>query len=134
MKYLFTCMLAAVAFTAMSQQKVKNQFVLNGTIQGQGWMYFTYIRANGEYLTDSTVITNGRFSFKDNLSAPTRGFLHLKENKYPGIKNPSAITFIEPGTMTISLQAGQFNKAKITGSKVQADYDILQAQMNKIEE
>lgn len=103
------------------------QFDLKGKIQGQasGYLHLQYQGANGKYVRDSAAIKDGGFEFKGALSEPTMAYFRGAV-KASDDDDPNATSFfLEPNKMTISLSAGHFKEAVITGSKTQDEYAAL---------
>lgn len=132
MKYLFSCMLAISALTGMALPKAAKQFTLNGTLPGRdgAWIYISYTDANGKNARDSARLSDSRFSLKGVIAEPVRAYIFLKTEKPE--PNNSVSLFIEPAVMTIALEPGAFDKAVVTGSPTQADNQVLQGQMDKV--
>ena len=109
---------------AMSQ-KSKNEFVLNGKIDGinDGLVYLYYTGEGNQRVKDSSQLRNGSFSFKGKVSEPTMAFLQLKEDKRTETNNTSL--FIEPAVMTLNTRVNDIARATVTGSSVQKDYETL---------
>src|SRR5882724_8192002 len=114
MKFLFNYLLAICAVTGISQPSVKKTFMLNGTLHGKEgeWIYLSFPLADGKYIRDGALVTDGRFSFKAVINEPTRAYLMIKPAKTE--PNNSVLIFIEPATMTIALEPGRFDKAVVT--------------------
>ena len=126
---VFLFLLISYGIPAISQ-KAKNEFILKGTVKGQpqGWMYLYYDGADGKRIKDSAVISKGDFVFRGNIVDPTMGYLQLKEEKRDEAHATSF--FLEPGVMTIQMDAGDFRKALVTGSATQRENEEL----NKLKE
>lgn len=121
-------------FTAGAQQKVNNQFVLNGKLKGEdnGMMYLYYSNSNNARVKDSAAITNGQFSFRGKINEPTMAYLALKEERRN--QNNSTGFFMEPAVMTVTLPLNKFSDAKFTGSKTENEYAVVQAKKQKMQE
>jgi thiol-disulfide isomerase/thioredoxin len=113
--------LMLVAGLATAQQK---PFTINGNIQGKtgGYIYLAY-QQDGNYTTDSSLIENGKFSFKGKLEGPTLASLVTRNgrsyDKYTQL-------YLVPANMKLSVVYDRFDEAKLTGSPVQAEADALQ--------
>ncbi|MBS1566198.1 MAG: AhpC/TSA family protein [Bacteroidetes bacterium] len=132
MKLSFFYFLAGLAMMSFRPPAQKNQFVLNGTINGheQEWIYITYTAVDGRNFRDSTLIKGHRFSFNGILNQPSRAYIMVKPAI--GEKNNGVIVFIEPRVMTISLEQGAFDKAVLKGSATQLQNMEVQEKLNKI--
>jgi thiol-disulfide isomerase/thioredoxin len=107
---------------AVAQQK---PFTISGTIKGKtdGYIYLAYKTV----AYDSSLIDNGHFSFKGELSGPAEATVMMDRSarffdKYVQL-------FIVPGKMQLSLDYNNFSDGAIlTGSPVQTEAD----QLNKL--
>lgn len=121
-------------FTAGAQQKLNNQFVLNGILKGldKGVMYLYYSGINTQRVKDSAEIISGKFTFKGTIKEPTNAYLVLKEEKRND--NNSINFFIEPSVMTGVLPFNKFSRATFIGSKTENEYAALKAEKQKIQQ
>ena len=116
-------LLMMCAFIASAQQ-----FHLKGKIQGQesGYLHIYYLDAESKRVADSAVINNGAFEFKGNVNGPAMAYFH-GAIKIRSMSDPNEVSFfLEPGELTISLVAGHFKDAVITGSKTQDENAVLE--------
>jgi len=125
-------MLSVCALTGMTQPKTAKQFKLIGTLPGRdgAWIYISYPDGTGKYMRDSARVSGNHFSLKGAIKEPVRADIFLKTEK-PEPNNYLSL-FIEPVVMTIALEPGAFDKAVVTGSATQADNQLLQRQMDKV--
>lgn len=78
-----------------------------------------YASVNGKQSKDSAVIHNGTFVFKGTIDGPSMAYLQ-GDIKSMAMADPNAISFfIEPGNINITVKAGDFKHAVITGCKTQ---------------
>jgi thiol-disulfide isomerase/thioredoxin len=97
------------------------QFDLKGKIQGQdsGYLQIYYQGMDGKGVSDSSAIKDGSFEFKGAVNGPTMAYFY-GAIKSRAVSDPNSTDiFLEPGDMTITLSAGHFKEAVITGSKTQ---------------
>ena len=107
--------------------KSRNYFKLNGEIEGNcaDYIYLDYEDSNRKLHTDSSIVINGKFCFKGNISKPTVAFIYnnRKQKKY---KNPNfSDLYLEPGRINIILKCGNFKGCNILGSKSQNEYNLF---------
>jgi thiol-disulfide isomerase/thioredoxin len=119
-KFIYLQLSLMIAVVATAQPK---PFIITGNIKGQtgGYIYLSY-KGNGY---DSSLIENGRFSFKGNLSGPVQAMVTMDRNarffdKYVQL-------YITPGNMQLSLDYNNFaDGAVLKGSRVQEEAYVLQ--------
>ena len=130
-KILLILFVVMISFDGVFAQA---QFDLNGTVNGvnTGLMYLYYSNSKGARVKDSSIISNGKFSFKGKIDEPTMAYLALKEETRN--QNHSTDFFMEPSVMTVTLPLNKFSDAKFTGSKTQAQYAALQTKKQKIQD
>lgn len=133
-KIILIILLFPVFFNSAIAQKTNYHFALNGKLKNQdtGLMLLYYSGKDNKRVEDSAVITDGKFSFKGNISGPTMAYLLLKEEKRN--ENNSVSFFLEPTTMTVVLQMNKFGEAKFTGSKTQNEYATLETKRLEVQE
>ena len=90
------CLLVANA--GWSQVK---PFEINGTLKGahKGYVYLSYQNAKRSSKTDSTLVKDGKFTFKGELPHPVSAMVYLKKFQYFTGKEDLANFYIEPGKM-----------------------------------
>ena len=130
-KILLILFVVMISFDGVFAQA---QFDLNGTVNGvnTGLMYLYYSNSKGARVKDSSIISNGKFSFKGKIDEPTMAYLALKEETRN--QNHSTDFFMEPSVMTVTLPLNKFSDAKFAGSKTQAQYAALQTKKQKIQD
>jgi peroxiredoxin len=127
-----------LAFTAWATiVKAQNPFIIEGQLAAdkQGFVILDYT-SNGNYLRDSAVVHNGKFSFKGTFADPLYAMLAL--NPVQGyvapekMVAPDNIKFFIDGNITVRSSNG-LKTADIRGGKTQADYvkrDLLFKPLN----
>lgn len=98
-------------------------FTITGSIKGKtdGYIYLAY--KGSTY--DSSLIENGRFSFKGLLNGPAQATVMM--DKSPGFFDKYVQLFITPGKMQLLLDYNNFSDgAVLKGSSVQAEADQLE--------
>lgn len=111
-------------------------FVLKGKISGQksGVIKLIYTDAKGNYITDSSRIKRNRFVFRGHITEPTKVFLEGSVTE-KNMNDPNFTSFfVEPGTVTVRLESGQFKNAEIKGSKTQDEHARLEKFIKPITE
>lgn len=119
---------------AQAQQKLNEQFVLQGTVanQSEGWVYLTYSNKDGKLVRDSAALKNGSFQFKGAINEPTLAYFNGKMTSR-GMDDPNYTSlFLEPAVMKVTVRNGEYKKAILTGSRSQLEYEALQKPQNKI--
>jgi len=122
---LSTFVFVAVAGAVYAQG---GPFTVKGKIPGQnaGKMFLYYTGADGKRVKDSSAITNGTFSFKGTIAETTNAWLQADIKSVAPAEDNSTSVFIEPANMTVTVKAGDFKHAVVTGSKAQAESDELE--------
>lgn len=120
-KVVFTCINFAVFCTVALAQDGAGTFSIKGKISGQssGKLYLYYTNAIGKNVKDSAIMASGTFTFKGILTEPTNAWLQGATKSQSVDDGNSTSFFIEPAAMTITLKAGDFKNAVITGSQSQ---------------
>jgi peroxiredoxin len=105
-----------------TSQPYKNskKFTLQGEINGQdsGRVVLNY-PYNDILIHDTTRITNGKFVFTGKILEPTEATLNGRN------KLNRLFVFLEPRKMKIFLTKDNFEECKMTGSRTQNDFDLL---------
>ncbi len=101
-------------------------FSIDGKLSGQqtGKIYMTYQVDENKYQTDSTELKNGSFTFSGQIPHPVSASVYLDRNAR---MSESAQIFIEPSKMNLALTKGEFDKAKLSGSKAQEEYKRMES-------
>ncbi len=136
MRHLLSFCFSICLFITNAQQKVPDQFVLKGKLLQQldGVVTLSYTGKDGKYVRDTAVVNDGSFMFKGFVAEPTMASLSGKTTTR-SMDDPNTTNFfIEPATMQITVTANAFRQAKITGSKTQTEYELLQKPLTKIRE
>ena len=126
-------LLMLFSFQYGHSQSVKDHFILNGQITGidNRVIYLSYY---DEYLqsgkSDSCFIRNGLFSFSGRLKNQAVAFIKLNKREAVGL-NATDI-FLEPAKMNIEIELNKFDKAHLTGSGIQNDYEEIRTKWNQI--
>jgi peroxiredoxin len=135
MKKTILLVLAACPVLLFAQEK----YTITGkiaSISAPAKIYLTY-RADGEAVTDSSAIKSGVFTFKGEVEAITKSTLSL-DHKGVGITNISRKTkqdvldiYLVTGT-TVVTSADSLADAKVTGTKVNDDYQVYAAMLKPV--
>lgn len=125
MKHLYICLCLLVSMAGIAQ--TEKPFTLSGKIieKNEGYLYLLY-STGGKRIVDSVVIKNGIFVFKGKIPGPQ--MVYLMNTSSPRSNDDPNFTplFIEPVAMKITLENNAFKQAKLTGSKSQDEYSMLQ--------
>jgi len=121
---VFILITIGILNTSLSQ-KLNNEFVLTGKLTGQndGLIYLFYSDKENKRVKDSSVLVNGNFSFRGNISEPTMAYLQLKEEKRNELNSGSI--FLEPSEMNADIKLNDFRKARVKGSDTHRQYMAL---------
>jgi peroxiredoxin len=121
--------LAVMLVSCTNKPGGKNQFTINGTIEGDYSGYvFLIKRVSGEWqMADSIKVENSMFIFKGNITLPEMYHISIE-----GDKNYAAI-FLEPSEISFKADAGDIGNAQITGSSVQKEFDDFNLQSEKFD-
>ena len=87
-------------------------------------IYLSY-RNGDNSVNDSTILTNGQFSFKAKVEEPTAAVLSVRFEKADGQTNTRyerKTIFLQPGTITINIK-DSLKFATISGSKAHTEYE-----------
>ena len=120
-------------FLSASLFAQKPNFTVSGKIgklQAPAKIFLSY-RIGSKSQTDSILLKKGSFQFKGTVAGPVQASLRLKysPNEDPKVTRPDYLQFyIEPGKINIS-SPDSMKKAKITGSKINAENVVYKEQM-----
>ena len=134
---LLNIIFVLISFGVLAQNgKPQEKFIINGKFVGDNThvVYLHYLDFSGNYKQDSCIINNGIFSFTGYLKEPNLAYL-IGNIKTREEKDPNFVQlFIEPGVIKIELTENKFKQAKITGSHIQKDFELLQKKKEPINE
>lgn len=117
--------------TSTNKDANSDKFVIDGTITGykdSTWIYLEDGSNKNLINTDSTIVKNGKFRFKGNLSLKAVEVI-IKIAKSEDYR----FFWLENSTITFKATKGDFRNAVITGSKTALEEDKLNAITNPIE-
>ena len=134
MKKLLYSGIAVALLASCAQQLPKDQYLLNGSIQGRDgqYIYMVYAANDTTVVKDSALISNGTFEFKGKMETPYREVsLYMGDpNDY---MNPNRCgLYMEPKEMTLNIDTANFGKPVLTGSFTQAQVDSLETLTTQI--
>lgn len=95
-------------------------------------MILSYQDSTNNWLWDTTWLKNGKFTFKGFIDQPTLANLGDPKDINGGTIN-TVLLFIEPTEMTVQLIEGDYDKADLKGSDVQAEYKLFLKEKNKVD-
>ena len=113
------------------KEKPLRTFILKGTYRGKqaDTLCLYYRDSSGSKLEQSVRLDKGTFLFKGSLSSPDHADIlsniKIEPDRDPDFSDVVEL-FLSPGSMTISLDENHFDRAKITGSPVQDEWNNLQ--------
>jgi len=111
----------------LAQLLSQHAFSLNGQVSGSpapARINFYYTDDKGANVHDSARVVGGKFSFHGNIDVPTMGYLTGASADRD--EAHSVTFFLEPAAMSITLPAGDYRKAVVSGSKSQEEYEELE--------
>ncbi|MBS1566199.1 MAG: redoxin domain-containing protein, partial [Bacteroidetes bacterium] len=124
--------IAAAMLAPVYAQQGGGAFTINGKYKGaEGTQLFLGYDKGDGWAKDSTVVKNGRFSFKGVLPNPVAASLY--DPKKTG-QAGSVMFFIEPATMNLVVNGENIKDASLTGSATQKDWVALNALQAPIRE
>ena len=135
----FYCLLAlSVISLAGFSQKKSSGFILKGDVEGlnnaKGYIYLYGAIKNGKQVNDSLPVNNGHFVFKGHTDEPARVSVWF-QSKYKEKANAVQEFFLDNSNITLTGVADTasfyLESAKITGSKLQDEYDKIFADAEK---
>lgn len=118
----------------LNQNVIAQSFTLNGSIDGKdtGYAILLYFRdAIKQRRADTVLIKEGKFQFTGDVTGAEFAELTTDPVYNSGNKKYNTAFFIEPGYINISFRDGEANKAVISGSKIQKEYDTLRKYTNQ---
>lgn len=122
--FFLSAVITLMTTAAKAQEK---PFLIKGTITDKtdDYIYLSYATgADDAYITDSTLIKNGRFAFTGRLNNPVQAYIVLDKKSTPYGKY--AEMFIVPGNMELSIDYKKFPEGLVLkGSPVQQEMDAL---------
>ena len=127
------CAALAAALCAACAQQPKDRFTLSGSVEGMDGQY-VYLMYGADTLsvTDSALVEAGAFRFEGKLLAPTKAMLHPKLETQAYDPKKIYSFYIEPASMTVTLDHADLSKSRLEGSLTQAQVDSLEVQREAI--
>ncbi|PTQ92952.1 peroxiredoxin [Mucilaginibacter yixingensis] len=130
--------LASISVSAQKKHQ-DNQFILNGTINGQidGSVYVRYRDLHEKFVVDSCKLQNGHFSIQGSIKEPTITFISTLKKAIPDDDDMEAdgknstLFFLEPGTVTAQLNPSDFKNGQFSGSASQVQFAELNGKLMK---
>lgn len=129
-------MLMCFALQSVPAQKTLTcQFNLEGKIiNAKSPIVYLIYDVDGKRIKDSCELRQENFYFKGNIAGPTWAILRGDSKIVDDAENPNFVNFfLEPTTMTATAQYDHFKEIKITGSKTQSEYEMLQKEYDAID-
>lgn len=104
-----------------------HSFTLTGVLQDEASpiLKLYYTGSDGKSHQDSTRVVDGKFEFHGDITEPTMAYLSSAPPSAGRDDAHSTSFFLEPASMTITLPAGNYKKAVITGSETQQEFEEL---------
>jgi hypothetical protein len=125
---LFLLLISFGMFLTCSEQKVDNEFILIGEYTGinTNYLILKYDDFDGEFITDTISLKNGKFETKGKINGAVKALL-VDDKKSRYMDDPNVLElFLEPKTIKVSLVENEFKNAKIRFSKSQLEYEDLE--------
>jgi thiol-disulfide isomerase/thioredoxin len=129
-KIAFAILISALAFdTNIQAQNRPGTFMLKGQLTGTRMdsVFVDYVAADGKYTHAAEAVNNGVFAISGNINHPVNARVLFKTagEVIPRTKS----VYLDPGMQTITGDAATLAGIKLTGSKTQAEYEELEAQV-----
>ena len=102
-------------------------FEFRGMISGRdtGIVVLQYNDVSAKWIQDTAHVVNGKFIFKGELMGPTRAYL-VGNVRSISVDDPNRkLIFLESGKMTADVSEGDFQHARIDGSRTQQELEEL---------
>jgi thiol-disulfide isomerase/thioredoxin len=127
LKCIAVLLLALLAACSPDQTKNETRFSLNGRLTGQdtGIIVLRYVPGS-TWQFDTAIISKERFRFQGEISEPTRATLINGKQQ--------ADLYIEPGKIKITLDKDKFTDFKLSGSRTQAEEDLINKMVKPVYE
>ncbi|MGN6420488.1 MAG: redoxin domain-containing protein [Pseudobacter sp.] len=124
-KIIFLTTFTLAGFSALAQSK---PFTIDGSIKGghNGYVYLSYSTGDRDHRTDSSLVKNGKFTFKGELPNPVMAMVSAEKLRSMSGREDYKQLFIEPGNMKLSLVKGNIRSATLTGSAANAENEELE--------
>lgn len=121
-----------VIFASLTGQA--QTFTIKGKIKGQdsGVLVLYYPGEDGKTIQDSAVIQKGLFEFTGRLTEPVMASFTNAKNNLMDDQNRGSF-FIEPGTLSLEVIAGDFKNLKLTGSRTQDEMTALNLEKSSLD-
>jgi peroxiredoxin len=125
-KNLFIALFALVTIASCTKAP-KNEYTITGSVDSvfNGMAYLQKRLETPLITIDSSLITNGKFSFKGTIDYPEVYYITIPATR------SSVPFFIEPSGITVNINIKDINKTKIIGSKIQTEYDRYLDQLDQ---
>jgi len=138
MKKITLLLVAAAPFLATAQTGKPSATIAGSfkNIKDTVDRVYLYYMANGQRVTDSANVTDGKYTFTAPIAEATQATLRAKNTKAvgrPAMQKDYATVFIEPGNIAIS-NVDSFSNIKVKGSKSHVEFEKLQAQLKPYED
>jgi thiol-disulfide isomerase/thioredoxin len=134
-RLLFTfALLSVFVFTTTAQDK---PFELSGSVQGKnsGKIYLILSDFYNERIMDSTILLNGKFTFKGTIPHSVFAFLSADALILSPEKEPNAVSFfLDPGKTAAELVYNDFKNIRLTGAATDQAYKTLESETDYIAE
>lgn len=128
MKKLGIISLSLLAVVSCNKDKVEDKgFEITGTLKNAKDSTLVYLNY-GKDIKDSTYVIQEKFSFKGKVEEPESGYLSLKESR------EYAPLWLENLPITIEAEVGKLTEAKISGSPIQKEANLLKEQLKEVKD
>ena len=124
-------LLLMVAATLVLTANAQGKYTINGNLQNaEGQKIYLSKGEFGNVETDSTVITNGKFTFKGEIDGPFESASLLIGNPMDYRNAKSWQVAIEPLTIYVSGDASKQNDVTVKGGKIQDELNRMNKEMD----
>ena len=123
-------LLMMVSFTMALTANAQGKYTINGNLQNaDGQKIYLYSGDMGNMDIDSTIISNGTFTFKGELDTPFKCGNLILGNPKDYLNAKSWQIALEPTTITITGDANKQDAVSIKGGKAQDDLNKMKDEM-----
>lgn len=131
-KHVFAAACVA-ALCASCAQQPKDRFTLDGTVEGWDgqYVYLTYMNDTLR-VEDSVLVEGGKFHFEGQLLKPVSAWFNGKLTTNVYDQKLMKSFYMEPASMTLTVDTANLSKSVLEGSATQAGVDSLEAQREAI--
>lgn len=124
-------LLMLLPMLAVAQQQ---NYTIKGKLTSKAeFVMASLVYTDPDYVRKDVKIVNGEFEFKGKVEDPIKASITIDRKVGTRTKSEICWIFITPGTMVMESEYDSLSKAKITGSKLNVEYQQLQKALKPFE-